>query len=82
MLGSYDVTFEVSASDGRKVTARRHVTADQFGFVSFPDDFDFAKQLSLRSAGSFSWRAIVEGKTIAHGSFRWASAGREARVFD
>jgi len=80
-LGGYDVVFEVSAVDGRKVTARKHVSGNEFGDVTFPDDFDFTNQFSLRSAGSFSWRAIVGGKA-AHGSYRWAGTGREAKVFD
>ncbi len=78
-LGSYEVVFEVSVADGRKATAQRRVTGSEFGDVSFPDDFP--NQASIRDAGTFLWRALVGGKVIAHGSFRWTGSGSEAKVF-
>ena len=63
-LGEYEATFIVTGADKKQYKKAVMVKGDDWGYVTFPDDF----QLSQRS-GRFSWRCLVRGRVAVSGQF-------------
>jgi len=66
-LGKYTAVWIVSAPDGSQYETKTTVEGDDWGYVYFPNDFP-----ALQQSGRYSWRCVVDGHEVVHGSFEFA----------
>ena len=69
---SNNTTFIVTATDGKQYKATLSEPLDNWVYVSFPDGFSpYPENTSVYA--SYSWKAVVDGKTVAGGNFKWGN---------
>jgi hypothetical protein len=64
-LKKYNALFVVKDSKGKEYKLEKGIKNDNWGYVSFPDDFDVQS-----GEGEYTWKCIVGGKVIVGGRFR------------
>ncbi|MDA3839298.1 MAG: hypothetical protein PF574_10000 [Candidatus Delongbacteria bacterium] len=75
-LEEYKATFKVTETTTEKVVETTiTVTADQWGFVNFPEDFGVD---ALK--GDYDWACTVADKIVTYGKFEFKKTGNMARV--
>jgi len=74
-LGKYTAVWIVSDPDGRQYQAQTMVKGDDTGYVYFPDDFP-----AYARAGRYSWKCLVDGHEVVHGSFEFAQHALQLTV--
>ncbi len=62
--GSYTAVFNVTMPDRKTVRTTRKVSADGFGYVTFPQDFN-----ADVPTGRYTWRCVVGGEVAVQGRF-------------
>jgi hypothetical protein len=72
---SYVAEFIVTGPDGSSKSVRQRVRADDFGYVTFPEDFG-----SYFSPGNYRWKARVAGKDVVGGQFTYARTAHGSQV--
>ena len=76
ILGKYTAVWVVNDPDGKQYQAKRTVERDDWGDVYFPDDFP-----AIDKVGRYSWKCLVNGQEVVHGSFEYARNGLQLTVF-
>lgn len=75
-VGSYTGVFMVTGPNGKTLTARTRVTGSDWGFVTFPDDFNSASQspgeIGYVLDGKYSWVCTVNGSPAIKGRFEYS----------
>lgn len=75
-LAEYKATFKVTETNTDKaVETTITVTADQWGFVNFPEDFGVD---ALK--GDYDWTCTVAGEIVTYGKFDFKKTGNMARI--
>ena len=75
-LAEYKATFKVTETTTEKVVETTiTVTADQWGFVNFPEDFGVD---ALK--GDYDWTCTVGENIVSYGKFDFKKTGNMARV--
>jgi hypothetical protein len=75
-LAEYKATFKVTETNTDKSAETTiSVTADQWGFVNFPEDFGVD---ALK--GDYDWTCTVADKIVTYGKFEFKKTGNMARV--
>ena len=64
--GSYETTFYVTDPNRKTYSAVKRVYGDNWGCVTFPDDFN-----TFSREGKYSWKAKVKGRAIIGGRFEY-----------
>ena len=67
-LGNYRVKFVVKDSNGEEFTTEKEVSSDNWGYASFPGDFNV-----YSNPGEYSWKAYVDGEEIGDGKFTYST---------
>ncbi len=65
-LDKFTAVCIVSGPDAKQRKASMNVESDNWGYVSFPDDFD-----TWAKPGRYHWQCQVSGKRVAAGSFEY-----------
>lgn len=74
-LKEYKALFVAKDKLGKEYKAEISVLDDNFGYVIFPDDFDFGLS-GRKPSGNYSWKCFVNDKVVADGKFNWPGRGR------
>ena len=65
-------TFIVTEPSGKQYKAERSEPLDDWVYVTFPNDFSpYLDNTSVYM--SYSWKCIVDGKTVANGNFKYGN---------
>jgi hypothetical protein len=67
-LGNYVVKFVVKDGNGEEFTMEKEVTSDNWGYVSFPSDFEV-----YSNPGDYTWKAYVGEEEVGEGSFIYST---------
>ncbi len=69
----YEAVFIVQTKEDEKIfEAKLKVNTDEWGFVSFPEDFSVSAP-----DGEYEWKCTVEGKKVSSGTFTFRQDQRE-----
>ena len=65
--------FLVTSAGGKQYRAERRQSLDDWVYVNFPDDFaPYPSNTHIYT--SYTWKCIVDGKTVANGKFMWGNS--------
>ena len=76
ILGKYAAVWVVNDPDDKQYQTKRTVEHDDWGYVYFPDDFP-----AIDKVGRYSWKCLVNGQEVVHGSFECVRDGLQLTVF-
>lgn len=64
--------FTVTGANGKQFRAETEGALDDWNYVSFPNDFSPYPDSTIVFA-NYTWKATVDGKTVAGGNFKWGN---------
>ena len=69
---SNSAVFIVTDAGGKKYEAKKTDPLDNWVYATFPDDFTpYLDDTTVYR--SYSWTAVVDGKTVGGGKFKWGN---------
>lgn len=64
-------TFTVTAPNGKQYKSTKNEPLNDWVYANFPDEFDTYPDTTAYT--TYSWKCVVDGKTVAGGNFKWGN---------